>query len=219
LEDFYFARHAPPPGASTFQRAQAAREAMTILSAVNDAVARGALLTQIAQRFAVNEEELRRMAVTSDTGHSLASQRQPKEERLSGQAVVEAELIQLMLLDRSAALTVADEEIIQTFQYWGELAGEIVAAWRQSEHIDLSIFLAKLPKKFADQVSRAYGHAPSEEEEIARQRLLFDCIMKIRHRERKSGKERLLQELRDAERRGDETAVRLGLQRLQQGEG
>jgi DNA primase len=217
LEDFYFARHAPPPGASAFQRAQAAREAMTILQTVSDGVARGALLTHIAQRFAVNEEELRRTVTAQDS--SRPPLRQPiREERFSGQAAVEAELIQLMLLDRNAALNVAEEEVIPLFQHWGPLANDIVAAWRQGQHIDLSLFLAKLPRKLADLVSRAYSRPLGEEEEAARQRLLFDCIVKIHGAQRKSGKERLLQELREAERRGDEAAVRLGLQRLRQQE-
>ena len=52
LEDFYFTRHAPPLGASAFERAQAAKNAMAVLRSMTDVVARGALLTQIAQRFA-----------------------------------------------------------------------------------------------------------------------------------------------------------------------
>jgi len=220
LEDFYFARHAPPPGASALQRAQAAREAMTILQTVNDVVARGALLTQIAQRFAVNEEELRRTVTTTADAPQLSAVRQPaKEERWSGQAAVEAELIRLMLLDRSIALRMAEEEILPVFQYWGPLANEIITAWRQEQQFDLSLFLAKLPRKLADQVSRTYGRPDGEEEEGARQRLFFDCLAKLRDTQRKSGKERLLQEIREAEKRGDETAVRLGLQRLRQREG
>ena len=214
LEDFYFARHVPPPGASTFQRVQAAREAMMILQTVSDGVVRGALLTQIAQRFAVNEEELRRTVATPDASR-LPPQQLAKEERLSGQSAVEAELIQLMLLDRNAALSVAEEKILPFFQRWGSLANDIIEAWRQEQHLDLSLFLAKLPKQLADLVSRAYGRPFGEEEEAARQRLLFDCIVRIRDAQRKSGKERLLQELREAEKRGDDAAVRLGLQRLQ----
>ncbi len=219
LEDFYFTRHAPPPGASAVQRAQAAREAMAILNAVSDVVARGALLTQIAQRFAVNEEELRRMATAPDSSRlPPLPQRQGKEKRLSGQAAIEAELIQLMLLDRNAALCVAEEAIVPLFQQWGDLAAEIIQAWRQSEHIDLSAFLVKAPKPLADQISRASGRPYGEEEETARQRLLFDCIMKLRTEQRKTERARLLQEIREAERRGDDTAVWRGLQRLRQWE-
>ena len=161
-----------------------------MLNSVSDVVARGALLTQIAQRFAVNEEELRQTMTTPDPSRLQQSPRiTTKEERLSGQAVVEAELIQLMLVDRNAALCVADEEIVPTFQYWEEMANEIIVAWRQSEHLDLSEFLTQLPRKMADQVSRAYGRPHTEEDEAARQRLLFDCVMKIRRiQARKLGK-------------------------------
>jgi cell fate (sporulation/competence/biofilm development) regulator YlbF (YheA/YmcA/DUF963 family) len=109
---------------------------------------------------------------------------------------------------------VAEEEITASFQRWRALADEIIEAWRQREKIDLSAFLDKLPRKLADAVSRAYKRPEGEDEKEARQRLLFDCIMKIRHAQRKSEKERVLQEIREAEQRGDEAAVRLGLQRL-----
>jgi DNA primase len=222
LEDFYFERHAPPPGASTSQRVQAAKEAMAILNTVHDPVTRGALLTQIAQRFAVNEEELRGMATAADAPRPPTRQPIPQPqmaERLTGQAATEAELIQLMLLDRNLASSVAEEDIIPSFQYWGALANEIIEAWRQSDRIDLSTFLDKLPRKVADSVSRTYGRSEGEEEKAARHHLLFDCVMKIRSAQRKSGKERVLQEIREAERRGDDEAVRSGLQRLQQWDG
>ncbi len=220
LEDFYFTRHAPPPGASAFQRAQATREALIVLNSVSDVVARGALLTQIAQRFAVNEEELRHSMTTPNLPRPQQAPRiAPTEERLSGQAAIEAELIQLMLVDRNAALCIADEEIVPAFQRWGEMANEIIVAWRHTDHLDLSEFLAKLPRKIADQVSRTYGRPHTEEDEAARQRFLFDCIMKIRGAQRKLSKEQLLRELREAEQRGDEAAVRFGLQRLKQFEG
>lgn len=215
LEDFYFARHAPPPGASALQRAQAARSAMAVLSGVSDAVARGAFLTQIAQRFSVNEEELRQTASTTpEPIPSAPLPRRTKDERLSGQAAVEAELIQLMLLDRRCALRMAEEDLFPAFQQWGDLAREIGEAWQQSEHIDLSAFFAKLPKNLADLVSRAYGRALTEEEETSRQRLFADCVAKLRGTQRKSEKGRVLQEIREAEQRGDEAAVRRGLQRL-----
>jgi len=99
------------------------------------------------------------------------------------------------------------------------MANEIIAAWHHNDHLDLSEFLAKLPKKMADQVSRTYGRPHTEEDEAARQRFLFDCVMKIRGTQRKLGKEQLLRELREAEQRGDEVAVRFGLQRLKQSEG
>lgn len=222
LEDFYFGRHVPPPGSSTSQRVQAAKEAMALLHTVNDPVTRGALLTQIAQRFSVNEEELRRVALTPDAPRPSTRQALPPiqaAERLTGQAATEAELIQLMLLDRNAALSVAEEGIIPSFQHWEALANEIVEAWRLGEQIDLSSFLAKVPKKMADAFSRSYGREEKEEEKESRQRLLFDCIMKMRNAQRKSGKERVLQEIREAERRGDDATVRSGLQRLQQWDG
>ncbi len=217
LEDFYFARHVPPPGASAFQRAQAVREAVAVLKPMTDVVARGALLTQIAQRFGVNEEELRSMAASQDVPRAQASSAPQRRETQSPQVAAEAELVQLMLIDRHAARRVAEEGIVPTFQHWQELATEIITTWEQTGKIDLGSFLDRLPKAIADRVTKAYAHEErGTDREQERERLLSDCIGKIRAAQRKFERERLRGELREAEQKGDETTLRLRLQRLQQ---
>jgi DNA primase len=217
LEDFYFVRHAPPPGASAFQRAQAAREALAVLKPMTDVVARGALLTQIAQRFGVNEEELRNMAASQAALHTQISSTLQRREIQSPQVTAETELVQLMLIDRHASTRVAAEGIVSAFQRWKELATEIIAAWEQAGKIDLGAFLDRLPKAIVDRVIKAYTReAGDTEEEQERERLLRDCIAKIRTAQRKSERERLRWEIREAEQKGDETTLRLRLQRLQQ---
>jgi DNA primase len=219
LEDFYFARHAPPPGASAFQRAQAAREALAVLNAMTDVVARGALLTQIAQRLAVSEEELRRMAASPEPSRAQKQPQPEQRESQSAQVATEAELILLMLTDRNAALRVAAAGVVPAFQQWGAMAEEIIAAWQKGGQLDLGAFLDRLPKALADRVTRTYTQQETEGEEQERQRLLLDCIAKIRNAQGKSAREKLLREIREAERQGDDAAVRRGLQRLQKWEG
>jgi len=217
LEDFYFARHAPPPGASAFQRAQAAREAVTVLKSMTDVVARGALFTQIAQRFGVNEEELRNLAASQEASRTQVSSASPQRETSSTQTSAEAELVQLMLINRQAARQVAEEGIVPAFQQWGDLAAEIIATWERIGKIDLGTFLDRLPKAFADRVTKAYVR---EEENVdaehEREQLLRDCIAKIRNAQRRFEREQLLRELREAEQRGDDATLRSRLQRLRQ---
>jgi DNA primase len=218
LEDFYFARHAPPPGATAFQRAQAAREAMGVLKSMTDVVARGALLTQIAQRFGVSEEELRRTAIAPGVARS-AGPRAPsapmRRETQNALVTAETELLQLMLVDRQAALRVAEEGIIPTFQQWAHVATEVVSAWQQSGTLDLGDFLGRLPKEVASRVTQLYTTVERDGEAVARQQLLFDCIAKIRNAQRRIERERLRQELREAERSGNEAELRARLQHLQ----
>ncbi len=217
LEDFYFARHVPPPGASAFQRAQAAREAGAVLKPMTDVVARGALLTQIAQRFGVNEEELRNMAASQDVPRAQAPSAPQRQETQSPQIAAEAELVQLMLMDHHAARRVAEAGIVPVFQQWKELATEIITAWEQTGKIDLGSFLDRLPRAIADRVTKVYAHEEGgTDREQEREQLLQDCIGKIRAAQRKFERERLRWELREAEQKGDETTLRLRLQRLQQ---
>lgn len=219
LEDFYFARHALPPGASAFERAQAAKNALAVLKSMTDVVARGALLTQIAQRFAVDEEELRRMVASQELPRAQRQSQPESQESQSTHATAEAELIQLMLVDRRAATRIAAEDIVSSFQKWRDLATEILAAWQPGGKIDPSPFLDRLPKALADRVTRAYARSESAEDEPEQERLLVDCIAKLRSTQRKSEREQLRREIREAERKGDDTELRLRLQRLQGGGG
>ena len=246
LEDFYFRCHTPPAGASAFKRSQAAREAMAVLKPMKDIVARGALLSQIAQRFGVREEDLRRVdsapeesqasshrqslyGRSSDaTPRTSRPQPQRREARETApQRTAETELMFLMLIDHTLALRVAAEDVIPAFQQWGSLAAEILAAWQTSEpqneqgqqnqqnQIDIGVFLERLPKGLADRVSRAYGQEVSDEESEQREQLFSDCLRRIQATQRKSARERLQQEIREAEQKGDEAGVRLRLQQLQ----
>ena len=217
LEDFYFARHMPPPGASPFQRAQSAREALAVLKPMTDVVARGALFTQIAQRFGVNEEELRNLAASQDLSRPQVPSSQPRRETQSPSALAESELIQLMLVDAHAAQEVAEAGIVPAFQQWQDLALEVITAWESTGRIDLGAFLDRLPKGLADRVTKAFTHeVGGAETEQERRQLLHDCITKIRAAQRRTERERLRRELREAEQKGDEATLRQRLQRLQQ---
>lgn len=219
LADFYFRQHAPPPGASPLQRAQAAREALAVLKSMTDVIARGALFTQIAQRFGVNEEELRRIATAAAAPSSRPRIAQPRQTTTGPHATAETELIQLMLLDRHAALTVAEAGITAAFQRWQEIALEIIAVWQDNDTLDLSRFLDRLPKAIADAVTRSYDSADPTETAQTRERLLHDCITKIRQTQRRSGREQLRQELQEAERQGDDAGLRSRLRQLQTPQG
>ena len=228
LQDFYFRRHSLPPGASAFQRAQAAREALAELKS-KDAMIRGALLTQVAQYFGVNEEDLRRSEARGETGNAPSARRQPQASRRqqaasaaarresahSPQAGVETELLYLMLVDRQLALRVANEGVVEDFQHWQALAATIVAAWREHAQIDIGALLDKLPQGLADRVSRAYVEEPSDEETDQREQVFRDCVRRMRTAQRKSVRERLQQEIREAEQKGDEESVRQKLQEIQ----
>ncbi len=223
LEEFYFAQHAPAPEASAFQRAQAAKEAVAVLAPMTDTLARGALLTQVAQRFGVNEEELRRMRPDRTARQAARpADRQPSMPN-SYRSSAELELIQLMLLDRQVVTHVCERNLIAIFQEWGEVAADIAQAWQQHAQqdppadgasIDVGAFLDRLPKGVADHVSKMLGEEESEEVAATREQLMWDCIEKIQNVQQKSKRVRLQREIREAEQRGDDAGVRQRLEAL-----
>ena len=222
LEEFYFAQHAPAPGASAFQRAQAAKEAIAVLEPMTDTLARGALLTQIAQRFGVNEEELRRIRPGRDRSgkareRGLRSPVQPPLVPNGYRSSAEAELLQLMLVNPQVVSCVVERDLIPMFQEWGEVAADVAAAWQKKEgpgSIDVGIFLELLPKTMADRISKVMLEEGSDEAQTVQEQLMWDCIEKIQHVQRKAERVLLQREIREAEQRGDEAGVRRRLQVL-----
>ena len=222
LEEFYFTQHAPPPGASAFQRAQAAKEAVAVLSSMTDTMARGALLTQVAQRFGVNEEELRRRPTQTPQSAPRSSDQQRAGQGGSPTSA-ELELIQLMLVDHQVVTHVCERDLIPAFQEWGEVAAGIAQAWQQQVEpspqagrasIDIGAFLDRLPKRVADHVSKMLGEEGSEERAATQEQLMWDCMEKIQQVQHKSKRVRLQREIREAELRGDDAGVRQRLEAL-----
>ena len=223
LEEFYFTQHAPPPGASAFQRAQAAKEAVAVLSSMTDTMARGALLTQVAQRFGVNEEELRQLRPNRAPQPAARSSDQQTAGQGGSPASAELELIQLMLVDRQVVTHVCERNLIPAFQEWGEVATDIAQAWQQqADHapqdgrasIDIGAFLDRLPRRVADRVSKMLGEEESGEKAATQEQLMRDCMEKIQQVQQKSKRVRLQREIREAELRGDDAGVRQRLEAL-----
>ena len=222
LEAFYFTQHAPPPEASAFQRAQAAKEAVAVLSSMTDTMARGALLTQVAQRFGVSEEELRRLRPNRAPRPAPPAPDQPPARPDSSPASAELELVQLMLVDRQVVTQVCERNLIPAFQEWGEVATDIAHAWQQAEPspqagragIDIGAFLDRLPKRVADHVSKMLAEEASEEHTATQEQLMLDCMEKIQQVQHKSRRVRLQREIREAEQRGDDAGVRRRLEAL-----
>ena len=216
LEEFYFTQHAPPPEASAFQRAQAAKAAVAVLSPMTDSLARGALLTQVAQRFGVSEEELRRLRPNRTPQRSVPSPDPQRSRPGSPPSSAELELIQLMLVDRQVVTLICERNLIPAFQEWGEVAADIAQAWQQAVHpsIDIGAFLDRLPKRVADYVSKMLSEEESEERAATQEQLMWDCIEKIQQVQHKSKRVRLQREIREAEQRGDDAGVRQRLEAL-----
>lgn len=227
IEELYFSEHAPRPGAPAFARAKAAREAVAVLAPIRDPVARGVLLGQIAQRFGVHEEELRRLRpertpARPERPAAVSTGRPAAPYRPSA----EGELLQLMLVDARVAAHVEERNLLPAFAEWGDVAADVAAAWRASPApdagIDVAAFLDRLPKAMADRVSTMLmageppeaGRDPGEDPVQVREQLMGDCIRKIEAGRRRAARARLQQEIRAAEQRGDEAEVRKRLRML-----
>lgn len=227
IEELYFSEHAPRPGAPAFARAKAAREAVAVLALIRDPVARGVLLGQIAQRFGVHEEELRRLRPERTQARTeRPAAVSPGRPAAPYRPSAEGELLQLMLVDARVAAQVEERNLLPAFAEWGDVAADVAAAWRVSSApdagIDVAAFLDRLPKAMADRVSTMLmageppeaGLDPGEDPARVREQLMGDCIRKIEAGRRRAARARLQQEIRAAEQRGDEAEVRKRLRML-----
>ena len=192
------------------RRAEAAREVARILKRVRSPYEHAMLARLAAECLGVREEMLLSEGApeTVPTAAPVAA---------PGPGGAEALLVELMAEDAGLAARVAACGVIGDFQHpeWRRAAETIARAGTDA---DRTALVQNLPRDMRDRVARRLlEEREGGEEAGARERAVADCIAAIRRRRQRGVVRRLTEELRIAERRGDDAtadAVKRELQHL-----
>ena len=191
------------------RRVDAAREVARLMRRlVTDKVEFGVLAHLAAERLGVSEELLRREATTSPSGAKPVPAVTFGAETQSAPGA-EERLVELMAADAAMTEQVRSAGVIGEFenQEWRALAEQIVAL---DPTTDRTTLMQELPRPLRDRVAlRLLGEMDDE-----RERVLVDCINSIHHRRQRGTAQRLQEELRAAEQRGDRAAEETLKQKL-----
>jgi DNA primase len=182
------------------RRAEAAREVARILKRVRSPYEHAMLARLAAECLGVREEMLLSEGApeTVPTAAPVAA---------PGPGGAEALLVELMAEDAGLAARVAACGVIGDFQHpeWRRAAETIARAGTDA---DRTALVQNLPRDMRDRVARRLlEEREGGEEAGARERAVADCIAAIRRRRQRGVVRRLTEELRIAERRGDDAAA------------
>ena len=208
LVEAYVVALAGPNREAVGRRAEAAREVARILKRVRSPYEHAMLARLAAECLGVREE----MLLSEGAPETVPT---PAPVAAPGPSGAEALLVELMAEDAGLAERVAACGIIGDFQHpeWRR-AAETIA--RAGSDVDRSALVQALPRDMRDRVARRLlEEREGGEEAEARERAVADCIAAIRRRRQRGVVRRLTEELRIAERRGDDAAADAAKRELQ----
>jgi DNA primase len=202
LVEAFLTERAGPQREAIGRRAEAAREVARILKRVRSPLEFDVLVRLAAERLGVREEALRAEgAPTPAAAPPVTRDRAPGAEEL---------LVELMAADGEIANRVRDENVLADFEHpvWRRAGEAILAAAPEG---DRTALLETLPRDLQGRVvKRLLGEIAEED----RERVLADCIARVRARPRRQLIAHLKEEIRAAQSRGDIAAADAATRRL-----
>jgi DNA primase len=202
LVDAYVDALAGPRLDAVGRRADAAKEVARVLKSVSNPFERDVLARLAADRLGVREEMLRAEGTPATAPPAPALS-------LGKAASAEEQLVELMALDPAIVRQVDASGVIAEFEQpeWRALAETIVAS---AGDVEAGELIERLPRALRDRVVRRLIDGGEED----RERVLADCIARVRARRSGRTRSAIIETLRAAEARGDIAAARIAQEEL-----
>lgn len=209
LADFYFDQ-VVPPGAALPQRARAAEDVKGILARVKNDVQFELLARHAAARLGLDEDIFRRARRAEPVRRPSPAPEAPRRNW----PPAERTLIEVIAMDREAAEWIEREGGIDllTSRDLAEAARRLIDAWDEKRPI--ADVVATLPEDLARRLAAVLVDA-GPFEDADRMKLAADCLQRLRAQASRTRRLALAEELRRAERSGDDS-WRAKLETLQQ---
>jgi DNA primase len=187
-------------------RAKAVKAALPFLLQIKDVVRRDLYLKRLAEKTGVGEGEIRDVALTLRKGHREGTEKEPlaginvsAEKKLVQMMIQHPELIPLVIKEGVAeglegqALRTIGELVINTFQRHGDLSLDRIAP--------------QLEERGVSETAFALAFQEEELEEGMAERIMADCLRKIKMKTLKRQMEGLQKRIKEAEAQGDEALL------------
>jgi DNA primase len=178
-----------------------AREAMPLVGRIPDAIRRNYYIKALADRLGVEESLLAEMLRSSHGNRPKGEEDLKNQAGEQGFSKSEEMVVRLIVHWPELIPTVSREGIVEAFDspLLKRIAGEIEEAYGRKGKLDLSETLEALPEDLQRELSRIAFHEKDVDEGL-RQKMLQDCIQKIREKRLKRENRELLKKMREAER-------------------
>ena len=178
-----------------------AREGMALVSRIPDRIRRDFYVKALAGRLDIEESMLHEMLHPAQGERPKGEGNLKREPLGKGFPKSEEMIVRLMVHSPELIRTVSQEGIVELFEspILQRIAGELEEVYEKKGKLDVRDPLGSMPEDLQPELSRmafqekGLGDGP-------REKMLQDCIQKIRQRRLKQDKTELLKKMREAER-------------------
>ncbi len=178
-----------------------AREGMALVSKIPDRIRRDFYVKALADRLDIEESRLHEMLHPAQGERPKGEGSLKREVLGKGFQKSEEMIVRLMVHSPELIRTVSQEGIVELFEspILKRIAGELEEVYEKKGKLDVRDPLGSMPEDLQPELSRI-AFQEKGLEESPREKMLQDCIQKIRQRRLKKDKTELLKKMREAER-------------------
>lgn len=187
-------------------RAKAVRAVLPFLLKIKDVVSRDLYLKRLAEKTGVGEGEIRDVAFILRKGHKEGTE---QESIIRINVSAEKKLVQMMIQHPELIPLVIKEGVIEDLESQDlRSVGELVIHTFQ-RHGDLSLdrIAPQLEERGVSETAFALAFQEEELEEGMAERIMVDCLRKIKTKTLKRQMEGLKKRIKEAEEQGDEALL------------
>ncbi len=178
-----------------------AREGMALVSKIPDRIRRDFYVKALADRLDIGESRLHEMLHPAQGERPKGEGSLKREVLGKGFQKSEEMIVRLMVHSPDLIRTVSQEGIVELFEspILKRIAGELEEVYEKKGKLDVRDPLGSMPEDLQPELSRI-AFQEKGLEESPREKMLQDCIQKIRQRRLKKDKTELLKKMRESER-------------------
>jgi DNA primase len=187
-------------------RAQAVRAVLPFLIRIKDGVSRDLYLKRLAEKTGVGEAEIRDVALTLHKGHKEGVE---QKSIIGINASAEKKLVQMMVQHPTLIPLVIKEGVLEDLesQALRSIGALVIHTFQRHGDLSLDRIAPQLEERGVSETAFALAFQEEELEEGMAERIMVDCLRKIKMKTLKRQLEGIKKRIKEAEAQGDEALL------------
>jgi DNA primase len=187
-------------------RAKAVRAVLPFLIRIKDGVSRDLYLKRLAEKTGVGEAEIRDVALTLHKGHKEGVE---QKSIIGINASAEKKLVQMMVQHPTLIPLVIKEGVLEDLesQALRSIGALVIHTFQRHGDLSLDRIAPQLEERGVSETAFALAFQEEELEEGMAERIMVDCLRKIKMKTLKRQLEGIKKRIKEAEAQGDEALL------------
>jgi DNA primase len=187
-------------------RAKAVRAVLPFLIRIKDGVSRDLYLKRLAEKTGVGEAEIRDVALTLHKGHKEGVE---QKSIIGINVSAEKKLVQMMVQHPTLIPLVIKEGVLEDLesQALRSIGALVIHTFQRHGDLSLNRIAPQLEERGVSETAFALAFQEEELEEGMAERIMVDCLRKIKMKTLKRQMEGIKKRIKEAEAQGDEALL------------